>query len=132
MNDWAKVLAGELKNRTNPSSIGMVLGEVLTPPPALTVSIMEGKIIIRNAYVADYLLTGYRRRVNIKTSAAEGTTNSASCSDGSHSHRIITTGIPETDITTLDTLKTGDLVIVYSGDNQNYFVLSKAVRAGEL
>lgn len=131
MNEWAENLAGEFKSRNNKACVGMVIGEVISPPPALTVSIMEGQIIVRNPYIAEHLLVGYKRRVNVRLAAAEGTTNSASCSDGSHSHRIMTAGIPDTDITTLDTLKAGDSVIVYSGDNQNYFVLSKAVRLGE-
>ena len=93
---------------------------------------MEGQIVIKNAYIADYLLKEYTRRVNIKTAAADGSTNSASCSDGSHSHKVVTAGIPDTDVATLDELKTGDTVIVYSSDNQNYFILGRAVRAGEL
>ena len=60
-------------------------GEGHITASVLAVSIMEGQIVIKNAYIADYLLKGYTRRVNIKTAAAEGSTNSASCSDGSHS-----------------------------------------------
>ena len=121
-------MAQAIKDRDNPNMIGMVI----SPPPSLAVSIMEGQIVIKNAYIADYLLKGYTRRVNIKTAAADGSTNSASCSDGSHSHKVITAGIPDTDVSTLDELKTGDTIIVYSSDNQNYFILGKAVRAGDL
>lgn len=131
MNNWADDVANEFKSRDNKKAIGMVIGEVLTPPPALSVSIMEGQIVVRNPYIAEHLLTGYKRRINIRLAAAEGSTNSASCSDGTHSHRLTTVGVPDTDITTLDTLKAGDSVIVYSGDNQNYFVLDRAVRPGE-
>ena len=125
-------MAQAIKDRDNPNMIGMVTGKVISPPPSLAVSIMEGQIVIKNAYIADYLLKGYTRRVNIKTAAADGSTNSASCSDGSHSHKVVTAGIPDTDVATLDELKTGDTVIVYSSYNQNYFILGKAVRAGEL
>lgn len=125
-------MAQAIKDRDNPNMIGMVTGKVISPPPSLAVSIMEGQIVIKNAYIADYLLKGYTRRVNIKTAAADGSTNSASCSDGYHSHKVVTAGIPDTDVSTLDELKTGDTVIVYSSDNQNYFILGKAVRAGEL
>ena len=76
-------MAQAIKDRDNPNMIGMVTGKVISPPPSLAVSIMEGQIVIKNAYIADYLLKGYTRRVNIKTAAAEGSTNSASCSDGS-------------------------------------------------
>lgn len=125
-------MAQAIKDRDNPNMIGMVTGKVISPLPSLAVSIMEGQIVIKNAYIADYLLKGYTRRVNIKTAAANGSTNSASCSDGSHSHKVVTAGIPDTDVATLDELKTGDTVIVYSSDNQNYFILGKAVRAGGL
>ena len=125
-------MAQAIKDRDNPNMIGMVTGKVISPLPSLAVSIMEGQIVIKNAYIADYLLKGYTRRVNIKTAAADGSTNSASCSDGSHSHKVVTAGIPDTDVATLDELKTGDTVIVYSSDNQNYFILGKAVRAGGL
>ena len=125
-------MAQAIKDRDNPNMIVMVTGKVISPPPSLAVSIMEGQIVIKNAYIADYLLKGYTRRVNIKTAAADGSTNSASCSDGSHSHKVVTAGIPDTDVATLDELKTGDTVIVYSSDNQNYFILGKAVRAGGL
>lgn len=125
-------MAQAIKDRDNPNMIGMVTGKVISPLPSLAVSIMEGQIVIKNAYIADYLLKGYTRRVNIKTAAADGSTNSASCSDGSHSHKVVTAGIPDTDVSTLDELKAGDTVIVYSSDNQNYFILGKAVRAGDL
>lgn len=125
-------MAQAIKDRDNPNMIGMVTGKVISPLPSLAVSIMEGQIVIKNAYIADYLLKGYTRRVNIKTAAANGSTNSASCSDGSHSHKVVTAGIPDTDVATLDELKAGDTVIVYSSDNQNYFILGKAVRAGGL
>lgn len=130
MGNWANDIAKEFKDRNNPKIIGMVIGEVLSPPPSLKISCLEGQVIIRSAYIFDFLLKDCVRQVEIATAAAEGSTNSAACSDGPHSHKIVTAGIPNTNLKTLNTLKIGDKVIVYTGDNQNYFILGKVVKVG--
>ena len=44
-------MAQAIKDRDNPNMIGMVTGKVISPPPSLAVSIMEGQIVIKNAYI---------------------------------------------------------------------------------
>ncbi len=49
--DWATTLAKELKQRENPQMLGAILGIVITPPPALKISILNGSVFITNCYI---------------------------------------------------------------------------------
>ncbi len=130
--DWATTLAKELKQRENPQMLGAILGIVITPPPALKISILNGSVFITNCYILQNIVEGYTKIATIPeqtatgTAKGKGTTNIVN--DGGegaipHSHTVITDvaiktiGIPSAEICFEDTLKAGDEVsLVVSPD----------------
>ncbi len=142
--DWATTLAKELKQRENPQMLGAILGIVITPPPALKISILNGSVFITNCYILQNIVEGYTKIATIPeqtatgTAKGKGTTNIVN--DGGegaipHSHTVITDvaiktiGIPSAEICFEDTLKAGDEVsLVVSPDNTTYFVIGKPTK----
>ncbi|MCI9355086.1 MAG: DUF2577 family protein [Firmicutes bacterium] len=145
--DWATTLAKELKQRENPQMLGAILGIVITPPPALKISILNGSVFITNCYILQNIVEGYTKIATIPeqtatgTAKGKGTTNIVN--DGGegaipHSHTVITDvaiktiGIPSAEICFEDTLKAGDeVLLVVSPDNQTYFVIGKVKKIGD-
>ncbi len=145
--DWATTLAKELKQRENPQMLGAILGIVITPPPALKISILNGSVFITNCYILQNIVEGYTKIATIPEQIAtgiakgKGTTNIVN--DGGegaipHSHTVITDvaiktiGIPSAEICFEDTLKAGDeVLLVVSPDNQTYFVIGKVKKIGD-
>ena len=145
--DWATTLAKELKQRENPQMLGAILGIVITPPPALKISILNGSVFITNCYILQKIVEGYTKIATIPeqtatgTAKGKGTTNIVN--DGGegaipHSHTVITDvaiktiGIPSAEICFEDTLKAGDeVLLVVSPDNQTYFVIGKVKKIGD-
>lgn len=145
--DWATTLAKELKQRENPQMLGAILGIVITPLPALKISILNGSVFITNCYILQNIVEGYTKIATIPeqiatgTAKGKGTTNIVN--DGGegaipHSHTVITDvaiktiGIPSAEICFEDTLKAGDeVLLVVSPDNQTYFVIGKVKKIGD-
>ncbi len=145
--DWATTLAKELKQRENPAILGAILGIVITPPPKLKISILNGSVFITKCYILENLLNGFHRiatipeQTAIGTANGKGTTNTVNDGgEGASPHRhtvttdvtIKTIGIPSAEIYFEDTLKSGDeVLLVVSQDNQNYFVIGKVQKIGD-
>lgn len=147
MSDWAELFAKELKQRENPAMLGAILGTVITPPPALKISILNGSVFITSCYVLQNIVEGYAKIATIPEQTATGTAKGKgtahTVSDGGegaspHSHDVTTDvaiktiGIPSAEIYFEDTLKVGDeVLLVVSPDNQTYFVIGKVLKVGE-
>lgn len=135
MKDWDVKLAEELKKRQNPNMLGPIIGTVISSPPELMISILEGQVFITKCYVLDNLLSGYTRTISIPMQAAAGTTNSVD--DGgdnasSHSHNIQSLQLSEVTFNYNDTLKPGDQVfLIPTNDNQVYFLVGKVTLIGQ-
>ncbi len=135
MQDWDVKLAEELKKRENPNMLGPIIGTVVSPPPSLKISILEGQVFITKCYVLDNLLSGYTRIISIPMQSAAGTTNSVD--DGgdnasSHSHNIQSLQLSEVTFNFNDTLKPGDQVFLMpTSDNQVYFLVGKVTLIGQ-
>jgi len=71
--DWATTLAKELKQRENPQMLGAILGIVITPPPALKISILNGSVFITNCYILQNIVEGYTKIATIPEQIATGT-----------------------------------------------------------
>lgn len=145
--DWAMTFAKELKQRENPAILGAVLGTVITPPPKLKISILNGSVLITKCYVLENLLNGFTKIATIPEQIATGTANGKGTTnivnDGGegaspHSHTVTTDvtiktiALPNAEICFEDTLKAGDeVLLVVSPDNQTYFVIGKVKKIGD-
>lgn len=87
---------------------GIVLAKVISPPPNLFIEAGEIQVGKENLLLADALLPGYKRSVNI--AAAEPVSG---------------------EMTYLDTLAVGDLLaVIPTYDGQTFVILAKVVRLG--
>lgn len=139
MESWAVQLAGELKKRDNPSILGPLLGIVLSPPPALKISILDGKVFVTEIYILSSLLEQYERNLTMPIESVQGELTLqeyvATREDGEvlppHEYKINLFEIQKKKIVTEDTLKKGDTVLLLSSnDNQKYFCLGRVTRLG--
>ena len=104
----------------------VAIGKVLSPPPELIVQVGDLQLDKDDIYVADYLLQGYQRHVNIAQAAVTGQTQIGG--GPAHLHQMDVVGIADTTVSMLDTLKIGDYVAVLpTEDKQTYIVLCKVV-----
>nr|DAD95053.1 MAG TPA: Protein of unknown function (DUF2577) [Siphoviridae sp. ctVqj4] len=133
MEDWATQLAREFRSRDNPNTIGPIIGTIVSPPPDLNISILEGQVFITKCYVLDYVLNDYTRTISIPTTTAMGTGVTNAVNDGgdhatAHSHSVLLQSIALSLVQVVfnDTLKVGDQVLLIpTGDNQVYFLVGK-------
>ncbi|WMI80897.1 DUF2577 family protein [Anaerotignum sp. MB30-C6] len=110
-------LATEFKKRDNPSIQGITIGTVLSPPPNLVINVNGFVLDKGQLVVADYLLSGYKRRTMHTVEVSREIIGSTH----EHTHTVT---IPDETFT--DTLRTGDrMIVVASADNEIYYVLSK-------
>lgn len=120
------------------NSPDLMLGEVLTEMPNLTIKVGGVQLDKDNLYIADYLLEGYKRefktesvKANISGGTVNGGTTSAYVSEhGSHSHTVNSINITnathkeEGEITLTDTsLKKGDIVALQQLKGTNQFIV---------
>lgn len=140
MEDWAAQIAKEFKARNNFNTLGPIIGTVVTPPPALKVSILEGQVFITEIYVLDSVLTEYTRTITMPIEGTEGELTiqeyDAKREDKKlfppKDYKINIFEVKEKQIVTKDTLKTGDKVLLISSqDNQMYFCLGRVTRLGD-
>ena len=145
--DWATAFAKELKSRENPQILGAILGTVITPPPKLKISILNGSVLLTKCYVLENLLNGFTKIATIPEQTATGTAKGKGTTtivnDGGecaspHSHDVTTNvaiktiAISSAEICFEDTLKAGDeVLLVVSPDNQTYFVIGKVKKIGD-
>jgi len=104
------------KNNTPYVQVGIV---VAADP--LTIKLGDLQIGKENLLVADYLLPDYSRKINIPTTAANGSTTEES---------VTSIGIPDGVITLTDGLKADDIVAlipILEDELQTYIVLAKLV-----
>lgn len=114
------------------------IGVVLTEEPNLTIESNGIQLDKDNLYIADYLLSGYKRSfkssatTNINGGSVNGSTNKASVSEhGSHSHSINNININGAKCTASDGqityedrgLRKGDLVAMQQINKTNKFVV---------
>ena len=147
MSNWAETFAKELKVRENPQMLGAIIGTVVTPPPALKISILNGSVFITNCYVLYNIVEGYTKIATIPEQTAIGTAkgigtahtvNDGGVGASPHSHDVTTDvaiktiGMTSTEIRFEDTLKVGDeVLLLVSPDNQTYFVIGKVKKIGD-
>lgn len=140
MSDWAGKLAHELKRRDNPPILGAILGTVITPPPELKISILEGQVYITKCYVLDYVLEGYQRVVSMPLESTTGEITmkeyEINREDGgllvSKDYKMNEFELKDKKIVTRDTLKADDeVLLITSQDNQTYFLVGKVQKIGE-
>lgn len=100
----------------NPPSID--IGKVISSDP-LTIQINDTPLTKKSLLVSDFLLANYKRKMNIPSTSATGSTT-----DGS----ITSIGIPNAELNFTDGLKAGDMVAcLATSDGQKYIVLCKVV-----
>ena len=137
--NWANKLADEFKNRNNPSVLGAILGIVVSPPPNLKISILEGQVYITKVYVLDAVLEEHERAISMPFENLEGeltiqpykTKREDKEVLESKDYKINILEIKKKRITTKDTLKKGDEVLLISSqDNQIYFCIGRVTRLG--
>lgn len=107
-------LARLFKERDNNNPLGPVVGIVVSPPPAIQVSLGD-KILLDSSdlIIASKVLEGYERKVSI---------------DGVSTTDPLPISKIEGNLIYKDTLKPGDSVIlVPSADEQTYFLIDRAV-----
>ena len=147
MESWTNKLAKKIKGFENPNPIGSIVGEVVKPMPELTISIMDGQVILypEQLYINTLLTSEYVRTFEIKDSTFELSgdkfTLTASpfvISDTTPSSPRPVTTIPEGQttkvevggkatitgkVTLVDTIKKGDLVkVTPTVDGQTWFI----------
>ena len=147
MESWTNKLAKKIKRFENPTPIGSIVGAVVKPMPELTISIIDGQVILypEQLYINTLLTAEYVRSFEIKDSTFELSgdkfTLTASpfvISDTTPSSPRPVTSIPEGTTTKVevsgkatitgnfklvDTLKKGDFVkVTPTVDEQTWFV----------
>lgn len=137
--NWANKLADEFKSRNNPSVLGAILGIVVSPPPNLKISILEGQIYITKVYVLDAVLEEYERMIDMPFENLEGELTIQPYKTNREDkevlepkdYKINILEVKKKRITTKDTLKKGDEVLLISSqDNQIYFCIGRVTRLG--
>ncbi len=140
MNEWSVEFAKQLKARDNKTVIGAILGTVITPPPNIKISILEGQVFITSCYVLDYVLPDYERIVTMPFEAKSGeltiqaydTKREDAKLLSSQDYKINEFELKGKKIFTVDTLKEGDeVMLITSQDNQTYFLVGKVRKLGE-
>lgn len=104
--------------RFNPPSIaiGTVISEESEP---LTINVGDLPLTKENFLIADYLLKDYKRKINIPSTSAVGSTTNGS---------ITSITIPDAEMSFTDGLKKGDKVAcLATSDEQTYIILCKVV-----
>ena len=73
MESWTNKLAKKIKGFENPNPIGSIIGEVVKPMPELTISVMDGQVILypEQLYINTLLTAEYVRSFEIKDSTFE-------------------------------------------------------------
>jgi len=106
-------LAKHFKSLKNPPKIGPVIGVVITPPPNLQISILDGSIILYadQLYINDSLLDDYEREYQTKTEPNEYGEVAK--------------------IKFKSSLKPGDLVKVSPAEGDQVWFLDYKIKAGE-
>ena len=147
MNSFTNKLAKKIKGFENPSPIGAIIGEVISPMPELKISIMDNQVILypEQLYINTLLTDEYIREFEIENSDFElsGDKFSLTASpfviqDTTPGSPRPVTSIPEGQTTKveiggkakitgkfklIDTLKAGDLVkLTPTADEQTFFV----------
>ncbi len=122
-------LADMFKERNNQVYLGPQVGTVISPPPNIRVKLGDEIILEKSRLViAAHVLAGYKRSFQGQSSGSIITKTPPSpevYSDYTVLESLDNTG----DITYTDTLKAGDKVILIpSSDDQQYFIIDKAVR----
>lgn len=137
--DWALEMANKFKNCNNPTIVGAVLGTVISPPPNLMISALDGNLMISDCYVLDRILPEYKRVIDLPLESKKGELSLQSYEvdreDGKledkKDYRITDIGLEKKEVIFKDTLKKGDTVLLISTqDNQQYFVVGKVTRVG--
>lgn len=104
-----------------------MIGTVVSVSP-LMVQVGEVKISRKDMKINTFLLTGYKRRLNLATTGATGQTQETGGGGGyeafsSHSHAQQTIGVPDGTFTTLDDFFIGDEVLLLVSNDQQQFIL---------
>ena len=100
------------------------LAVVVEQMPNLVIQLGDLQIDKDNIFIADYLLSGHKRKVSIPTAETGGETSFVD----SHNHKIESISIDDTEITFIDDLKKGDNLAVFpTSDKQTYIILSRVV-----
>lgn len=103
------------------------IGEVVQPKP-LRVKIGEIEIGREQMKVCSSLMGGFTQRLNMGETATTGTTNAVGRGGNdaqafySHSHAVVSVGVPDGTFTLLDDLKIGDEVLMLMSADQQQFV----------
>ena len=147
MESWTNKLAKKIKGFENPNPIGSIIGEVVKPMPELTISVMDGQVILypEQLYINTLLTSEYVRSFEIKDSTFELSGNKFTLtaspfviSDTTPSSPRPVTTIPEGQTSKIevggkatitgnfklvDTLKKGDFVkVTPTVDEQTWFI----------
>lgn len=146
--DWAAAIAKEFKQRENPNMMIAILGIVITPPPNIEISILNGTVMIRECYILENLLKGFTRIVTIPEQETSGKGIGKGETDiifdggvdaQPHSHNVTTEvtiqsiGMSNAEIQFQDTLQSGDeVLLIVSPDNQTYFIIGKVKKIGDV
>lgn len=140
---YVEKLAKEIKDNRNRDIIGCIIGKVISPPPNIAISILDGQVIIRKCYILKSALSGFKKTMTIPLTSAEGKTNtnihnhfidelSNNTNLSTHEHNIISLGIKNAEVEFNDELKKGDeLLLISSQDNQIFFVIGKVEKIGK-
>ncbi|MGB6129436.1 MAG: DUF2577 family protein [Psychrilyobacter sp.] len=149
MSYYQVEVAKMFRKLRNEKPIGTVLGEVISPPPELKISILEGQIILYpdQLHMTDHLWDDYFRTYKIESKITEMSRDIENYSFQNttateianlHKHPIKTLSGKGSDESTGDykaqgdfwftnTLKKGDLVmLVPTVDEQTWFIVDKA------
>ena len=122
MSNWDYELAGQFKQRDNPTTkMGAMLGKVVSTNPAV-VTIQNGKYTIKGdqLYVAYHLL----ERKSAYTNMSQSGSISVSCPHGGGSYTSTCTG----NIQLEECWKPGDLVLVIPSESEQQFFVVDVVR----
>ena len=147
VESWTNKLAKKIKGLENPSPTGSIIGKVIKPMPELTISVMDGQVILypEQLYINTLLTAEYVRSFEIKDSTFELTGDKFTLTASPFVISDTTTGaarpvatIPEGQTTKVeiagtakitgnfklvDTLEVGDLVkVTPTADEQTWFV----------
>ncbi len=136
-------LAKILREMENPTQIGPTIGEVVSAPPNLRISIWNGNVILEPSqlYMNDRLFDDHTREYEVDGEVTEQsmTVNSSDMTlegQGPHKHSLLSWGGTGTykakgTIVNTDTLKKGDLVkVTPTEDIQIWFVDFKVRKLG--
>lgn len=126
----------------------LMIGEVINPPPHIAIKVGDIQLDKDNLYIADYLLEGYKRQIQITDASismsggsASGTTSSKTLSSvtvgdygshnhGSHNHNINSLSVSEANANVRGysilqdcLLKKGEKVALQQISNTNQFIV---------